>query len=89
MENIISHFKYWSFGFNLKKSIISTQIESPKGEFCISLFTDNTEIPYRCKIRSPSLHSLQFIKFLSKNIFLSDLVTLVGTIDIVFGEIDR
>jgi len=89
MEYIINHFKYWSLGIALKKSIVTATTESPKGEFSINLFTDNSEIPYRCKIRSPSYHHLNFIKVISKNVFLADLVTLIGTIDIVFGEIDR
>lgn len=89
METIIDHFKYWSSGFNLKSNFISTCVESPKGEFYINLFSDSSEKPYRCKIKSPSYNHLQFLKNISKNIFLADIVTLIGTIDIVFGEIDR
>lgn len=89
MELIINHFKYWGVGFKIDKSISSTYVESPKGEFSITLFTDNSEKPYRCKIKSPSLQHLQFLKKFSKNVFLADIVTLIGTIDIVFGEIDR
>ena len=89
MESIITHFKYWSTGFVLKTNLIFCTVESPKGEFSINLFSDNTEKPYRCKIKSPSYNNLQFMKYLTKNTFLPDLVTLIGTIDIVFGEIDR
>jgi len=73
----------------VKESIISTYIESPKGEFSVTVISDGSEKPYRCKIKSPSLQHLFFLKKLSKGLFLADLVTLIGTIDIVFGEIDR
>jgi NADH-quinone oxidoreductase subunit D len=64
-------------------------VESPKGEFGVSLISDGTNIPYKCKIRSPALHHLQILPNLSKGHFLADMVALMGTIDIVFGEIDR
>lgn len=89
MENTISLFKYWGFGFSVNSSIISSYIESPKGEFSITLLADGSERPYRCKIKSPSLQHLYFLKHITKGLFLADLVTLIGTIDIVFGEIDR
>lgn len=89
MESIISHFKYWSSGFKIKEAIDSFYVESPKGEFGVTLFFDGSEKPFRCKIKSPSYNNLQFLKILGLGKFLSDLVTLIGTIDIVFGEIDR
>ena len=89
MESLISHFKFWSEGVQLNTNNIYVPIESAKGEFGVSLLTNNTNKPYRCKIKTPSLNHLFLLKYLSKNIFLSDLVTLIGTIDIVFGEIDR
>ena len=89
MESTILHFKKWSSGLKSSKNIINSIIEAPKGEFSLSLFSDNSEKPYRCKIKSPSLNHLFVLKKISKNLFLSDLVTLIGTIDIVFGEIDR
>lgn len=64
-------------------------IESPKGEFGVSLLSNNTTSPFRCKIRSPSYHNLQFLPKLMKGHLLGDLAALIGTIDIVFGEIDR
>lgn len=70
-------------------NIINVSVESPKGEFCVSLMSDNTERPYRCKIKSPSYSHLQYIRNLTRGSFLSDLVTIIGTVDIVFGEIDR
>jgi NADH:ubiquinone oxidoreductase subunit D len=89
MEGAINSFKYWGYGFSLYKNIISTYIESPKGELSITLVSDSSEKPFRCKIKSPSLNHLFFLKKLSRNLMLADLVTLIGTIDIVFGEIDR
>ena len=89
MENMIKHFKFWSEGNIVKSGLTKQSLESPKGEFSVFLISNNTNKPHRCKIRSPSYHNLQFLKYLSKNVFLADLVTLIGTIDIVFGEIDR
>ena len=89
MEEIIKHFKNWSDGFNVKSNWIYQAIESPKGEFGVTILSDNSSKPYRCKIRSPSYQNLQLLPIISKGHFLADLVTLVGTIDIVFGEVDR
>lgn len=89
MEVMIAHFKYWSSGFNVPSNILYRPIESSKGEFGVTLISDNSNIPYRCKVRSPSFHHLFSLTYLAKNILIADLVTLIGTIDIVFGEIDR
>lgn len=89
MENLINHFKFWSDGFTVKSNITYKAVESPKGEFGVTMFSDNSSKPYKCKIRSPALHHLQVIPVLVKGHFLADLVTVIGTIDIVFGEIDR
>jgi NADH:ubiquinone oxidoreductase subunit D len=89
MENIIKHFKFWQDGFIVKKGYIYTSVESPKGEFGVFLIADSTNKPYRCKIKSPAYSHIQFLNYLSNNIMLADLVTLVGTLDIVFGEVDR
>jgi len=89
MEQLISHFKYWSEGFKVDSGWVYRAVESPKGEFGVSLISDNTNIPYKCKVRSPAYHHLQILPAISKGHFLADLVTLMGTIDIVFGEIDR
>ena len=89
MENLINHFKYWSEGFLVDAGYSYAAVESPKGEFGVSLFSDNTNKPYRCKVRSPAYHHLQVLPKISKGHFLADLVTLIGTVDIVFGEIDR
>jgi len=89
MESLIKHFKYWSSGFNITANTIATYIESPKGEFGVIIQSDNTNNPYRIKIRSPGYFNLQALATLAKGHLIADLVTLVGTIDIVFGEIDR
>lgn len=89
MEDLIKHFKYWSEGFRVQKGWTYKAVESPKGEFGVSLISDGSNKPYRCKVRSPAYHHLQFLPKLAKGHYLADLVTLMGTIDIVFGEIDR
>jgi NADH dehydrogenase (ubiquinone) Fe-S protein 2 len=89
MESLIHHFKYFSEGFSIKKGYSYISIEHPKGEFGVSLITNNTNKPYRCKIKSPGFIHLQAIDFFSRGHLLADLVTIIGTLDIVFGEIDR
>lgn len=89
MENLIHHFKYWSEGFNIPSNITYQSVESPKGEFGVTLVSDNTNKPYKCKIRSPALTHLQLLPAIGKGHFLADIVALIGTIDIVFGEVDR
>jgi len=89
MEQLIKHFKYWSEGFTVKSNWTYRAVESPKGEFGVSIISNNTNIPYKCKVRSPAYHHLQVLPKISKGHFLADLVALMGTIDIVFGEIDR
>lgn len=89
MEALIQHFNLYSSGFNLYDSKLYTSIESPKGEFGVYLLANKESQPYRVKIHSPGFFNLQSLNFLSKNHFLADVVTLIGTLDIVFGEIDR
>lgn len=89
MEKLIKHFKFWSEGFSVKSNFTYQAIEAPKGEFGVTLVSDNTNIPYKCKVRSPAYHHLQALPLLSKGHLLADLAALIGTIDIVFGEIDR
>ena len=89
MEDTIKHFKYWSEGFKIKKNQNFRSIESPKGEFGVFIITDNSNKPFRCKIRSSSYHHLQMLPNILQGLKLADIVTLIGTIDIVFGEIDR
>ena len=89
MESMIEHFKYWSSGFKVTNNIFYKPIESSKGEFGVTLLTNSSNKPYRCKVRSPSFFNLLTLITLSKSLVLADLVTLIGTIDIVFGEVDR
>lgn len=89
MEAMIRHFQKWSKGYTISKGITTQYVESPKGEFGVTLMADGTNKPYRCKIRSPAYNHIQFLPKLIKNRQLADLVTMIGTIDIVFGEIDR
>ncbi len=89
MENLIIHFKYFSSYITFPNETIYTAVESPKGELGVFLTTINSNKLYRCKIRAPGLFHLQGLNSLSKNHKLADIVTIIGTQDIVFGEIDR
>lgn len=89
MENLIKHFKKWSEGDKITSNWTYQAVESPKGEFGVSLISDNTNKPYRCKIRSPAYHNMHILPQIAKGHFLADLVALIGTIDVVFGEVDR
>jgi NADH:ubiquinone oxidoreductase subunit D len=89
MEGLIHHFKLYSEGFMVSSGESYVGIEAPKGEFGIYLVSDGTNQPYRCKIRAPGFIHLQGMDCLAKNLLIADVVTLIGTLDIVFGEIDR
>lgn len=89
MENLINHFKYWSEGFKINTGWTYQSVESPKGEFGVTLIANSSNKPYKCKVRSPAYHHLQLLPAISKGHFLADLAALIGTVDIVFGEIDR
>ena len=89
MENLITHFKYYSEGIKVPKGITYQSIEAPKGEFGVSLVSDNSNLPYKCKIRSPAYHHLQIMSKLIQGHFLADMITILGSQDIVFGEVDR
>ena len=89
MESLIHHFKLFSNGICVNKGEAYVGLEAPKGEFGVFLVSDNSEIPYRCKIRAPGFIHLQTINYISKGHLIADIVTIIGTLDIVFGEIDR
>ncbi len=89
MEALIHHFKLFTEGFRVPAGETYTAVEAPKGEFGVYLVSDGTNKPYRCKIRAPGFAHLQAIDFLSKGHMLADVVANIGSIDIVFGEIDR
>ena len=89
MESLIHHFKYYSEGFTIPKNETYMATEAPKGEFGIFLVSDGTNKPYRCKIKAPGFVHLQALNFMAKNHLLADVVSIIGTLDIVFGEVDR
>ena len=89
MESLIHHFKIYTNNFNIPLNETYLGIEAPKGEFGIYLITDGTNKPYRCKIKAPGFNHLQGLNFMSKYHMIADIVTIIGTQDIVFGEIDR
>lgn len=89
MEDLINHFILWHTGLNIPNNTQAAYIESPKGEFGVSIISNNTSKPLRCKIKSPSYFNLQALPILVKGHYLADLATIIGTIDIVFGEVDR
>jgi NADH dehydrogenase (ubiquinone) Fe-S protein 2 len=89
MESLIHHFKYFSEGFPVPEGETYTATEAPKGEFGVYLISNNTNKPYRCKIKAPGFGHLQALNFMAKDHMIADVVTIIGTQDIVFGEIDR
>ena len=89
MEALIHHFKLYTEGVHVPAGETYTAVEAPKGEFGVYLVADGTNRPYRCKIRSPGFAHLQAMDYLSKGHMLADTVAILGSMDIVFGEIDR
>jgi NADH-quinone oxidoreductase subunit D len=89
MEALIHHFKLYSEGYHVPAGETYTAVEAPKGEFGVYLVSDGTNHPYRCKIRAPGFGHLQGLELLSKGHMLADVVANLGSLDIVFGEIDR
>ena len=89
MESLIHHFKVSSQGSFMFEDEAYVGVEAPKGEFGVYLLSDGTNQPYRCKIRAPGFFHLQGLDFMAKNHMIADVVTIIGTQDIVFGEIDR
>jgi len=89
MESLIHHFKLYSEGFVVPYEETYSVVEAPKGEFGVYLISNGTNRPYRCRIKSPGFLHLQGLDFMTKGLFLADLVTIIGTQDLVFGEIDR
>jgi NADH dehydrogenase (ubiquinone) Fe-S protein 2 len=89
MESLIHHFKLYTEGFIVPPGETYTAVEAPKGEFGVFLVSNGTNRPYRCKIRAPGFAHLQGLDFMARNHMLADVVTIIGTQDIVFGEVDR
>ncbi len=89
MEAMIHHFKLYTEGYHVPEGETYTVVEAPKGEFGVYLVADGSNRPYRCKIRPPSFAFLQALDFMSKGHMLADITSIIGSLDIVFGEIDR
>lgn len=89
MEALIHHFKLYSEGFHVPKGEFYFPVEAPKGEFGVYIVSDSTNRPYRCRIRAPGFAHLQAFSHLIINRMLPDVVSILGSLDIVFGEIDR
>jgi NADH-quinone oxidoreductase subunit D len=89
MEALIHHFKLYTEGFHVPAGETYTATESPKGEFGVFLIADGTNKPYRCKIRGTGFAHLQALEAMAKGHMLADAVAIIGSIDVVFGEIDR
>ena len=89
MEALIQHFKLYTEGVHVPEGETYTAVEAPKGEFAVYLVSDGTNRPYRCKIRAPGFVHLQAMDFLCKGHMLADMAAVLGSLDVVFGEIDR
>jgi NADH dehydrogenase (ubiquinone) Fe-S protein 2 len=89
MESLILHFKLYTEGISIPKEEAYSIVEAPKGEFGVYIVANNTNTPLRCRLKAPGFSHLYGLNFLSKGLFLADLVTIIGTLDLVFGEIDR
>jgi NADH-quinone oxidoreductase subunit D len=89
MEALIHHFKLYTEGFHVPPGEVYAAVEAPKGEFGVYLIADGTNRPYKCKIRAPSFAHLQAMDFLTRGHMLADVSAIIGSLDIVFGEIDR
>tara|TARA_B110000967_G_C18901859_1_gene576281 strand:+ start:3139 stop:3657 length:519 start_codon:yes stop_codon:yes gene_type:complete len=89
MESIIHHFKFYTENLQVPVGETYTATEAPKGEFGVYLVSNGTNRPYRCKIKAPGFGNLQALNFMSKGHMVADVVTIIGTQDIVFGEVDR
>ena len=89
MEALIHHFKLFTEGYKVPAGEVYRAVEAPKGEFGVYLYSDGTSRPYRCRIKAPGFAHLQGLEMLSKGHMLADVVTIIGSLDVVFGEIDR
>ncbi|XP_071631136.1 NADH-ubiquinone oxidoreductase 49 kDa subunit [Temnothorax longispinosus] len=89
MEALIHHFKLFTQGFQVPPGATYTAIEAPKGEFGVYLVSDGSSKPYRCKIKAPGFAHLAGLQYMGPKHFLADVVAIIGTLDVVFGEIDR
>jgi NADH-quinone oxidoreductase subunit D len=89
MEALIHHFKLYTEGYKVPEGEVYACVEAPKGEFGVYLVSDGSNKPYRCKVRAPGFAHLQAMDFLTRGHMLADVSAVLGSIDIVFGEVDR
>jgi NADH-quinone oxidoreductase subunit D len=89
MEALIHHFKLYTEGYKVPAGEVYAAVEAPKGEFGVYLVSNGTNKPYRCKLRAPGFAHLQAMDFLCKGYMLADVAAILGSLDIVFGEVDR
>jgi NADH-quinone oxidoreductase subunit D len=89
MEALIHHFKLYTEGYHVPEGEVYAAVEAPKGEFGVYLVSDGTNKPYKCKIRAPGFAHMQAMDFLCRGHMLADVSAILGSIDIVFGEVDR
>lgn len=89
MESLIHHFKLYTEGYHVPEGEVYAAVEAPKGEFGVFLVSDGSNKPYRCKIRAPGFSHLAAMDFLCKGHMLADVSAILGSLDIVFGEVDR
>jgi NADH-quinone oxidoreductase subunit D len=89
MEALIHHFKLYTEGYHVPAGDTYVAVEAPKGEFAVYLVADGTNRPYRCKIRAPGFAHLAAMDYMCRGHMLADSVAILGSMDIVFGEVDR
>ena len=89
MESLIHHFKLYTEGFHVPAGEVYAAVEAPKGEFGVYLVADGTNKPYRAKLRAPGFLHLQAMDYVAGGHQLADVAAIIGTMDVVFGEIDR
>jgi len=89
MEALIHHFKLYTEGYHVPAGETYTAVEAPKGEFAVYLVSDGTNMPYRCKIRAPGFAFMQAMDTMTKGHMLADVPAIIGSLDVVFGEVDR
>jgi NADH-quinone oxidoreductase subunit D len=89
MEALIHHFKLYTEGYRVPAGEVYAAVEAPKGEFGVYLVSDGSNKPYRCKLRAPGFAHLQAMDFICRGHMLADISAVLGSLDIVFGEVDR
>ena len=89
MEAVIHHFKLWTDGFDIPKGSVYAAVESPRGELGVYLESDGGPKPFRVHWRTPSFNNLEALPVMAEGLLIADLVAIIGSIDIVLGDVDR